>query len=211
MLRLLVKPDRPDRKAFAPAIEALQSGSVVAFPTDTLYGLAVDPRNATAVQGLFDMKQRAPDRAIPLIAADYAQVVTEFGTLSPAADRLARAFWPGPLSLVMAAGSSLAPAVHGGTNHVAVRVPGHAVARMLASLMGCPLTASSANVSGLAPTKEPDAVATALGHSIAVLIDAGPCPGGQPSTIVDVTMSPPRLIRAGAVPWERVLRCLNEQ
>lgn len=211
MLRLRVDANDPDAVTLEPALAALRSGEVLACPTDTLYGLAVDPRNPAAVQRLFAIKGRSSDQAVPLVAADYAQVVARLGVLPPIADRLARAFWPGPLSLVIPTVTEIAPQVHGGTGAVAVRVPKHAVTRMLARLFGYPLTASSANLHGRSPTPDADEVAATLGDDLSVLVDAGPSPGGAPSTIVDVTVSPIRLVRAGAVPWERVLRFVDEQ
>lgn len=210
MIRLAIDPVNPDASALASALAALRSGDVVACPTDTLYGLAADPRRRDAVERVFAIKGRAPQQAVPLIGADYAQVVAALGDLPAVADRLARTFWPGPLSLVVPAVATLTSEIHGGTGTVAVRVPNHPVARLLAKLFDYLLTATSANPSGQAPAHDADEVARALGDRVSVLVDAGPAPGGPPSTIVDVTTSPVRLVRAGAVPWDRVLRCVGE-
>lgn len=209
MLRLAIDPLNPDASALASALAALRSGAVVACPTDTLYGLAADPRREDAVERLLAIKGRAPHQAVPLIGADYAQVVAALGDLPAVGDRLARTFWPGPLSLVLPAVAALASEVHGGTGTVAVRVPNHPVARLLAKLFDYLLTATSANLSGHAPARDAHEVALAL-DGVSVLVDAGPAPGGPPSTIVDVTTSPVRLVRAGAVSWDRVLRCVDE-
>lgn len=211
MLRLVIDPVTPDPSALASALTALRSGEVVACPTDTLYGLAADPRSTHAIARVFAIKGRASHQAVPLIASDYAQVVATLGELPAVADRLARAFWPGPLSLVVPAVAEIASEVHGGAGTVAVRVPNHPVARLLAKLFDYVLTATSANPSGFAPAHDADEVARVLGDHVSVLVDAGSAPGGPPSTIVDVTTSPIRLVRAGAVPWERVLRCVSEQ
>jgi L-threonylcarbamoyladenylate synthase len=127
------------------------------------------------------------------------------GELSPCAGRLAAHFWPGPLTLVIPAPGVLAGEVTGGMGTVAIRVPAHAVARALCDAAGVPLTATSANLSGRPPTNSPDVVAEELGARLDLLVDAGPTPGGSPSTIVDVTGAEPRLIRAGAVAWDAVL------
>jgi L-threonylcarbamoyladenylate synthase len=208
MRRVRVDPVRPDPESLRPAVAALRRGAVVACPTDTLYGLAVDPRDAAAVDALFAVKRRPAERAVPLVAADLEQVRRTFGGLSPLAERLAARFWPGPVSLVVPAPAAVVPAVHGGVGAVAVRVPAHAVARSLAALFGYPVTATSANRSGAAPAATADEVEAAIGTEVAVILDAGPTPGGLPSTIVDVRGDRPVLVREGAVPWSKVLESL---
>lgn len=189
----------------APAISALRSGGVVAFPTETFYGLAVDPRSALAVRKVFALKRRAPDQPLPLIAAGIDQVIDHVGTMTPLAERLASRGWPGPLTLIIPASSRLCDDVHLSTGKVAVRVPADAVARALARGAGHAITSTSANVSGDPPAATPDHVVRSFGTGIDVLIDAGPTPAGLPSTIVDVTGDVPVLVRAGVVPWNRVL------
>ncbi len=187
------------------AAHLLRAGAVLAFPTDTLYGLAVDPRREDAVTKLYRIKGRPVDQALPLIAASLAQVEAFAGVLPALGGRLARRFWPGPLTLVVPAWADLHPLALAGGASVAVRVPDHAAARRLAEALGHPVTSTSANRSGEPPSALADAVAAAIGDSLDGLIDAGPCPGGPPSTIVDVRGERPRLVRAGAIAWERVL------
>ena len=193
----------------APAIGALRSGGVVAFPTETFYGLAVDPRSALAVRKVFELKRRAPDQPLPLIAAGIDQVIDHVGTMTPLAERLALRGWPGPLTLIIPASSHLCDDVHLSTGKVAVRVPADAVARALARGAGHAITSTSANFSGDPPAATPDQVVRSFGTGIDVLIDAGPTPAGLPSTIVDVTGDVPVLVRAGVVPWNRVLEFLQ--
>jgi len=189
------------------AVAAMRSGLVVAYPTDTLYGLAVDPANSGAVTKLFSLKGRALDKAIPLIAADVGQV-RAWTTMTPLAERLAAAFWPGPLTLVLRAAVEMDVRVMAEGGTVAIRVPDQPIARALAAAADRPVTSTSANPSGLPPTADPDEVARAL-PAIDVLIDGGVTPGGAPSTIVDATGTQPVLIRAGAIAWERVLESLG--
>jgi L-threonylcarbamoyladenylate synthase len=191
------------------AVDAIRAGGLVAFPTDTLYGLAVDPRSDSAVGRIFLSKQRPQDRPIPLVAASIEQVRESVGTLTPLGERLASHWWPGPLTLIIPASEALCREVHLGTGKVAVRVPDHAVARALARRAGHALTSTSANVSGAVAASSADEVALALGDAVDVLIDAGPSPGVVPSTIVDVTGSSPVLVRPGAVSWDRVLKFLH--
>jgi L-threonylcarbamoyladenylate synthase len=193
------------RDAIARAAELVLAGGVVAYPTDTLYGLAVDPRNVQAVDRLFAIKGRSGGQPIPLIATDLAQAAGQAGELNELARRLASAFWPGPLTLVVPAHPGIAAGVHAGTGRVAVRVPNHDVARALAARCGTPVTSTSANLSGHPASNLVDAVREALADRIDAILDAGPTPGGLPSTIVDVTGAAPSLVRAGVVPWDRVL------
>ncbi len=190
-------------------IDLLVAGGVVAYPTDTLYGLAVHPWHREGVRRLFAAKGRAADQAIPLVAADLVQVDSHLGPLPTLADRLARGFWPGPLTLVIPAPSSLPAELLGEGGTVAVRVPAHAVARELARLLGVPITSTSANLSGMPATSDPAVVIATLGDRIDGVLDGGYAPGGAPSTIVDASGESPRLLRAGAVPWERVVQFLS--
>ena len=204
MTRVRVDPVSPDPAVLERAAGILRQGGLVAFPTDTLYGLAANPHDGVAVARLFGAKGRSAERAIPLIAADEAQVERQLGPLVPLARRLATNFWPGPLTLLVAAPDALAPEISGGTSRVGVRVPAHAVARGLCRAANSVLTATSANVSGQPATDSADAVAAALGGRIDLLLDAGPTAGGPPSTIVDVDGDELRLVRAGAIRWEEI-------
>ena len=192
----------------ARAVEVLRGGGVVAYATDTLYGLAVDPRSAAAVAKLFTVKQREVGRAIPLIAADEQQAELA-GEFTPLARRLARAFWPGPLSIVIRGTDRLDPQVKAGDGTIAVRVPAAPGARALAEAFGFCITATSANLSGQPPTSSAAIVRATLGDRLDDILDDGDAPGGEPSTIVDARGGSPRLVRAGVVPWERVLESLE--
>lgn len=180
----------------------------MAYPTDTLYGLAADPRRDDAVGRLFAAKDRPASLAIPLIAADSAQALTA-ATFGVTARRLAHLFWPGPLSIVVSARPGLSPRVLGSGGTIAIRVPAHPVSRALAEGLGFCITATSANLSGQPATANPLEVAAAMGDRIDWLLDDGPAPGGPPSTIVACDGESPRLIREGAIAWERVLRSLE--
>jgi L-threonylcarbamoyladenylate synthase len=209
MRRVFVDPGAPQRDALNEAAKWIRAGGVVAIPTDTLYGLAVDPFNAAAVERVFSIKGRAAERALPLIAADRAQIAAHLGRLSDAAERLAERFWPGPLTLLLDAPRTLAKDVTGGTGRVGVRVPDDGVARAICHAVGLPVTATSANISGQPPSSDPDEVERTLGARIDLLIDAGPTRGGPPSTIADVTKRPPELVRAGAIGWDEIRACLD--
>jgi L-threonylcarbamoyladenylate synthase len=206
--RVRISSDRPEPATLARAADVIARGGLVAFPTDTLYGLAADPRRPAAVARVYAAKGRAAGEALPLVASSLEQVERDAGTLSPLAKRLAARFWPGPLTLVIDASAGLAPGVRADANTVAVRVPDHPVARALAEAAGCPITSTSANRAGQPAPKAADEVILAIGDAIDLVLDGGPSPGGPPSTIVDARSERPRLVRAGAIPFDRVLEAV---
>ncbi len=197
----------PDPAAIALAVEVLRAGRVVAYPTDTLYGLAVDPRDILAVERLFSLKGRSALVAVPLIASDLEQAL-QAGEFGPRERRVAEAFWPGPLSIIVPAAASVAREALGGGRTVAVRVPAHAVARQLAAELRFCVTATSANATGQPSASTADAVATAL-PDVDLLLDGGEAPGGAPSTIIAFDRHGPVLLRDGAIPWDRVIKSLQ--
>ena len=207
--RQRLDPLAPDPAGIAAAVAVLRRGGVVAYPTDTLYGLAVDPRNDAAVERLFAVKGRDASSAIPLIAADAAMAEgVAAGGFGPVERRLASAFWPGPLTIVVPAAGGLAAALSPrGT--LGVRVPSHLVARSLSAALGACITATSANLTGRPPAVTADEVAATLGDLVDFFIDAGPAPGGAPSTVVEVVEGRPLLHRVGAVAWNRVLESVE--
>ena len=189
------------------AAEVIGRGGVVAYPTDTFYGLAVDPRNADAVGRLFVVKGRDADKASPLIASSLAQAA-EAVEFTDMGRRLAERFWPGPLSLVLKAKDALSRDVLGRGDTAAIRVPRDEIARGLAAAVGYCITATSANLSGHSPVSTPALIDDQVRGRIDFILE-GTSPGGAPSTIVDVTGDLPRLVRAGAIAWDRVLESLQ--
>ena len=188
------------------AVDALIQGAVVAYPTDTLYGLAVDPRLEAAVMRLLEVKTRAESGGLPLIAESLAQVESALGPLPPLGRRLAEAFWPGPLTVIFVPAVGLAPGVPAHDGSVAVRVPASELARQLARSAGVPITATSANPSGKTPAGTGTEVAELLGHAVTLILEQPGVLRGAPSTIVDVRGAAPVLVRPGAVLWDRVLQ-----
>ena len=204
---LRVDPSDPDLRALGQAAEAIGRGLVVAFPTDTVYGLAVDPRNAEAVQRLFALKGRPETSALTLIASDLEQV-RAVAEMDATAERLAELWWPGPLTIVLRARDGLAAETLAGGSTVGVRIPNHPVARALARASYFCVTATSANPSGQPAVSSAEAVVRAL-PGVDVILDAGESHGGAPSTIVDGSNDTITLVRAGAIDWERVLKSLS--
>ena len=202
---LKIDPHVPDSRTLSEAATIIAGGGIVAYPTDTLYGLAVDPRNDAAVERLYRAKERDSNLAVPLIAGSLEQALA-VGTFTDAEARLARAFWPGPLSIVVPASAIVSSRLIGPDATVAVRVPAHPVARGLALALGCAITSTSANRSGMPAATSANETVAALADHLDAVIDAGASPGGAPSTIVQLTRDGPRLLRAGAISWERVLK-----
>jgi L-threonylcarbamoyladenylate synthase len=198
----------PAEADLAPALDVLRAGGILAYPTDTFYGLAVDPRRDDAVARLYRAKNRDPHLAIPMIAGNVEQAQA-LGLFDETALALAHEFWPGPLSLVVRAASQVSEQLLGEGRTIAVRVPAHPVARAIALELGSAVTATSANVSGHPPVTRVDQIGATLAARIDAALDAGPTPGGPPSTLVSITEAGPQLVRPGAIAWERVLEFLR--
>ncbi len=189
------------------AAERLRAGGLVVYPTETFYALGALAGSAAAVARLAAAKLRPGDRPVPLVAADLAAARAVAAAFPPLAERLAARFWPGPLTLVLPAAPGLPPEVaREGT--VGVRVPGSALARELSRLAGGPLVSTSANRSGGPPVTRPADLDQGLVALVDCVVDGGETPGGLPSTVVAVEPGGPRLLRAGAVSWERLLASL---
>jgi L-threonylcarbamoyladenylate synthase len=186
----------------------LRRGGIVAYPTETFYGLGALARDGAAVDRLARAKGRPDGKPLPLLAADAAQVA-EVAEVGAAAARLAAAFWPGPLTLVLPARPGLAAPVTAGTATVAVRVPGSEVARALAREAGGALVSTSANLSGEPPPSRAADLAPALRARLDDVLDGGPTPGGLPSTIVALDGEEALLVRDGAVPFGTVKAALR--
>lgn len=194
--KTVVKPMR-DPDAVARALSLLRSGHVVAIPTDTVYGVAVDGLNPDAIQRLYQVKERPADRPIPLLLADVEDVWHVIRSLPAAAHRLARRFWPGPLTLVLPARPELSPVLLAGGDTVGVRIPDHACLRDLIRRFGRPLAATSANLSDRPPALTAADVLAQLDERIPLVLDDGSAPGGRPSTVVDCTGTDPVILRPG--------------
>jgi len=189
-----------DRSAIAEAARLLQAGKLVAFPTETVYGLGADATNDRAVAGIFAAKQRP--RFNPLIVhvggLEQAEAHAHF---NPGARKLADAFWPGALTVVLPrrANCSLSALVSAGLETVALRVPAHPVAHQLLNESGVPIAAPSANASGRISAPTAPHVETSLGRSVELIIDAGPTPLGLESTVIGFEDGRPLLLRSGAI------------
>lgn len=186
------------------AVSVLRRGGVIAFPTDTVYGLGCLAGDPLAIVRLFEIKGRGRERAIPVLLAESSELPRVAQSIPGAASRLAEQFWPGPLTLVVPRRPEL-PAELGPEPTVGVRVPNHELARRLLRLAG-PMAVTSANLSGGADSLTADDVSRAFSGGPELVLDGGPAPGGVPSTVVDCVSVPPRLIRRGPVGVEALRR-----
>jgi len=180
------------------AAKIVPEGGVIAFRTDTFYGLGADPFNATAVAKIRELKGREENKPILLLLADAAEADRFIADRSKAFEDVARRFWPGPLTIVGAAVASLPEEITAGTGTVGVRVPADAGVRELVRICGGALTATSANPSGREPARSAKEVFDYFDDRLDLVIDGGEVTATEPSTVLDVTTSPPRIIRQGA-------------
>jgi len=191
-----------DLGAVACAVEALCRGELVAFPTDTVYGVGCDPWNTEAIVALYEAKRRARSMPIPVLLASAEAAHAVAGALPAGYEELSQAFWPGGLTLVVPKLPNVPSSLTAGGDSVAVRLPDHAVIRTLAAGIGGCLAATSANRSGKPAAVEAESALGALEGAVTVLLDGGHCPGGVASTVVDLTSDPPRVLRQGAIAYE---------
>ncbi|HEX5014097.1 MAG TPA: L-threonylcarbamoyladenylate synthase [Candidatus Limnocylindrales bacterium] len=203
----LVVPNDPT--GYAAAARVLRDGGVVALPTDTVYGIAVALGTAGGIDRLFEAKRRPADRAIMLLLDDAEQAAA-VAAWPPSARALTEAFWPGGLTVIVdqRPGANLPPELTAGRATVGLRVPNHDCPRALAAAVG-PLPVTSANLSGLPPARDAAEIATQLGDAVDCIVDGGPAGGGPASTVVDCTVEPARIVRAGDVSIEAVTACLR--
>jgi L-threonylcarbamoyladenylate synthase len=195
---LRVDPTRPAPAILARAAEVLKSGRVVAFPTETFYGLAVAALDARAVRALFVLKGRPESKPILVLVDSVAMAETVAMVEQLPRDLMTR-YWPGALTLVLPARDVVPTEVTAGTGTIGVRWSSHPVALALVRALGAPITAPSANPSGAAPPTSAAAVLDYFPEALDLVLDGGPTAGGPASTVLDVTFAPPRVIREGAV------------
>ncbi|MBI4285521.1 MAG: threonylcarbamoyl-AMP synthase [Chloroflexi bacterium] len=193
-------------KQVEKGIIILKQGGVIAFPTDTLYGLGAIITDARAVERVFELKGRPRQMALPILLSDVAQISDVARSVSATAWLLAISFMPGALTLVLAKAESVPDIVTGGSDTIAVRVPAHPIPITIIRSTMTPITGTSANISGQPSPVTAAEVCAQLGDRLDLIIDAGPCPLGKESTVVDVTGEVPVVLREGAVTREALNR-----
>lgn len=208
---LRVQPDEPEPEKIEYIVRCLRSGSVVGLPTDTFYGLAVDPVNLHAVELIYDIKMRLRHKPLSLLLADVAQAYEIARNLDSQFDRLAERFWPGPLTVIVRAGTRLPLRVTANTGNVALRVPDAAIPRAVVRMLGLPVTATSANAFGAPECTHAIGVRDQLGDRLPLIVDGGPTGRSLPTTIVDLSAGPGtwQILREGAIPTHEIAFALQ--
>ncbi len=205
-----VDPTSPDTAIMNEAAELIRQGELVAFPTETVYGLGANGLDAQAVAKVFRAKGRPSDNPL-ILHIDAADKIYDLAASVPASVKaLTECYWPGPLTVVVERQPHVPNAVTGGLNTVAIRLPSSPVARELIRLAGVPVAAPSANTSGRpSPTTAKDVLAD-LDGKVAAIIDAGPCAIGLESTVIDCTTPVPTLLRPGGITYEMLIEVLGD-
>ena len=208
---LRVHPDEPQQDRIDYIVSCLRKGNVVALPTDTFYGLAVDPVNLRAVEQIYQIKTRQKHKPLSLLIASVAQAYELARDIDPLLDKLADRFWPGPLTIIVRAGTKLPLRSTANTGNVALRVPDAAIPRAVVERLGLPITATSANLRGAAESTNAASVRDQIGDRIPLIVDGGPTGRAQPTTIVDLSLGSGRwaILREGAIPTHAIVMALQ--
>lgn len=195
---------KADSQGIKQASQLILQGGVVAFPTETFYGLGADAGDVVAVQKVFQIKGREENKPLLLLVAGRTWVQDLVKKISPAAEALIERFWPGPLTLVFEASAHLPPILTANTGKVGLRVSSHPVTQALVQAVGRAITGTSANLSGQASPSLAAQVSQALGKKVDAILDGGKTAGGLGSTVLDVSAVLPKIIRQGAISQEEL-------
>jgi L-threonylcarbamoyladenylate synthase len=204
-----VDPQHPAAAAITKAVAAVRAGGVIAFPTRCLYGLGADAFNAGAVERIFEIKQRSPHNPILILIDQTSRLERLVAHVSPAAGRIMDHFWPGRITLVFKAGEAVPPYLTAGSGKIGIRLPGHPVAAALVQALQSPLTGTSANLSGRPGCRRIEDLEFQIAGKLDLILDAGPLKGGVGSTVVDVTVDPPIVLREGEISGAEIMTILE--
>ncbi len=208
---LRVHPDEPQRDRIDYIVSCLRKGDVVAMPTDTFYGLAVDPVDLRAVERIYQIKTRQKHKPLSLLISGLSQAYELARDSDAMLDKLADKFWPGPLTVIVRAGTRLPLRSTAHTGNVAIRVPDAAIPRAVVERFGRPITATSANLQGASECTNAACVRDQIGDRVPLIVDGGPTGRALPTTIVDLSLGPNRweILREGAIPTHEVVMVLQ--
>ena len=198
-MRLLTLTESTAAEAVREAIRILKDGGLIAYPTESFYALGVLATDEEAVKRLFTLKKRPPEKPLPVIVGDIETLETIVKSIPIQVMTLIEKYWPGPLTIIFEAKDHMPLTLTGGLHKIAVRIPGDKTAFNLAGTSKMPITATSANPSALPPAKNANEVKNYFDAELDLIIDNGETPGGKPSTIVDATTVPFRVLREGSI------------
>lgn len=197
------------RKQIKKAVDILRKGGVIAFPTDTVYGLGTGIHNEPGIKRIYEIKKRSASVALPVLLSDVAQLSEVSMALPANAWRLIKEFMPGGLTLIVYSSQAISDLITAGGDTVAVRIPDHPVPRALIKGIGTPIVGTSANISGKPTLISAEDVRRELGKTVDMVIDAEPPPNGKESTVVDVAGSIPVVLREGAISRDQIARIIE--
>jgi L-threonylcarbamoyladenylate synthase len=209
-LLLKVDPEKPETEKIQTAANIIKQGGLVAFPTETVYGLGADALNPVAVTALFKAKKRPLDNPPIVHVENVNTVYTLAEQVPPKAEQVMKLFWPGPLTLVFKRSPTVPEVTVAGLDTIAVRMPKHAVALALIRLSNCPIAAPSANLAGKPSPTSAKHVLDDLNGRIDAVLDAGPTSVGVESTVLDISVNPPMILRPGGTPFEALRKVLGD-
>ena len=199
------------QEAVDRASQCMKTGGLVSYPTETFYGLGADATNETAVHRLFSAKGRPADRPVLILIPSKESLDRYVKKIPPVAHKLIEAFWPGALTLVFGAGHEISPLLTAGTGKIGIRLSSHPVATALTRAMGVPVTGTSANISGQPACRNAEKVSIIFGKKVDFILDGGQTEGQAASTLLDVTVNPPRILREGMVPKNQLEKIISAQ
>jgi L-threonylcarbamoyladenylate synthase len=196
---LKINPRNPDMALVAKAVHILEEGGVIAYPTETFYGLGADGSNDKAIERIFHIKGRDSRNPLSVIIGDMSYLRNLVQEIPEVAMRLMKTFWPGALTLVFRASQNVSPLLTADSGKIGIRVSSHRIADALVKVIHRHITATSANLSGARECTSAHDVIECIGYQIDAVVDCGPTPGGAGSTIIDVTTTPPVILREGVI------------
>ncbi|PIR26230.1 MAG: threonylcarbamoyl-AMP synthase [Deltaproteobacteria bacterium CG_4_10_14_0_2_um_filter_43_8] len=187
----------------------LREGHVIAYPTETIYGLGADVLNRAAIKNIYKLKARDPGLPISLLVSDLSMLRDFVSEVSDQALELIKTFWPGPLTILFPASPRIPKDLITNTGRIGIRISSHPVATAIVSAFGNPITTTSANLSGYPPSLDAKQVLKYFDQKLACIVDGGECEPNLGSTVVDVTKESMRIIREGAIPAQEVIQCFQ--
>ena len=199
VMPVIIINNNNSKNAVMEAVNILKAGGIIAYPTESFYALGAMALDEKAVKKIFDLKNRPYGKPLPLIVDDLQTLLTASKEIPDQANDLMKKFWPGPLTMIFEARKEVTLLITGESRKVAVRIPGESVALQIAKAIKAPVTATSANLSSNPPAINAEAVLSYFGENIDLILDGGQAPGGKPSTIIDITVTPPRILREGSI------------
>jgi L-threonylcarbamoyladenylate synthase len=194
-------------KGLNEAVTIISKGGIVAFPTESFYGLGVDATNPNAVKMLYKIKKRDPDLPVLILISSLRELPKYVVSIPPVAKKMGKKFWPGGLTIIFQSSPTLPSVLTAGKGKVGIRISGHPLTNALTKALNAPITGTSANISGRPPCITADQVVEYLGDNLDLILDGGVTEGKHPSTILDVTSDPPKILREGIIKVEEIAKC----